>query len=333
MSGSLTVVDLSPFADGSGPSAAADEMARLFDVSCRHTGFVLVTGHGVAAATQARMLDRARAFFATSTDAKQAIAIGRSSCHRGYVAMASETLDADASGGDLKETLDTGNEDPIDHPEVLAGTPLHGANQLPDVDGFVDAFRAYRAEAIGAAERTMRVMAMALDLDPEFFLSLGETLYNLRFVHYPPKRTLAPVAGQLGCGTHTDYGSVTVLADDGIGGLQVMRRDGVWIDVLVPDELMVVNLGDLMSIWTNDRWVSNPHRVVNPPESDRYSMPLFVTPPYRARIAVLPSCVASGESDRYEPVEAGPYLLSRFDATHSYRNPLLEAHNRGADPA
>lgn len=334
MTDALSVIDLAPFAAGAGPSAAADEMARLLDDTCRHTGFLLVADHGVAAATKARMLDRVRAFFAEDIETKNAIAIGRSSCHRGYVALATETLDdANTMAGDLKETLDTGNEDAPDHPEVIAGTPLHGPNQLPTTPGFVEAFHAYRAEAVDAAERVMRAMALALDLPLDHFVSLGDTLYNLRFVHYPPQRALPPAEGQLGCGAHTDYGSITVLADDGVGGLQVMRRDGHWLDVRVPDDLLVVNLGDLMAIWTNDRWVSNPHRVVNPFEVDRCSMPLFVTPPYRARIACLPSCLAEGATPRYEPIDAGPYLLSRLDATHSYRNPLLEEHNRSTTAA
>jgi isopenicillin N synthase-like dioxygenase len=158
----------------------------------------------------------------------------------------------------------------------------------------------------------------------------GETMYHLRLIHYPPRRTLTPAEGQLGCGVHTDYGTVTVLADDGVGGLQVMRRDGTWIDVAVPTEALVVNLGDLMAVWTNDRWVSNPHRVVNPPEVDRYSMPLFVTPPFNATISCLPTCLADGETPRYGPQQAGLYLMSRFDATHSYRNPLLASYNTSA---
>jgi isopenicillin N synthase-like dioxygenase len=92
--------------------------------------------------------------------------------------------------------------------------------------------------------------------------------------------------------------------------------------VRVPGDALVVNIGDLMAIWTNDRWISNPHRVVNPPDTDRYSMPLFVTPPFHATISCLQSCVADGA--KYPPQQAGPYLLSRFDATHSYRNPLLD---------
>lgn len=326
MSHELPVIDVASFATGAGPGPERGEVAALLDRTLRETGFFLIEGHGVDPGAKAAMFDTMRAFFALPAERKEAIAIGNSPCHRGYVGIATEVLDdRDTLAGDLKETLDTGGEHGPDHPEVVAGVPLFGPNQLPDLPGFREAWQEYRTQAIEAAARVQRAMARALDLPDSYIVDLpgGETMYHLRLVHYPPQRTMTPAAGQLGCGAHTDYGTVTLLADDGVGGLQVMRRDGGWIDVRIPDDLLVVNLGDLMAIWTNDRWVSNPHRVVNPPDTDRYSMPLFVTPPFHAEIACLSSCLAPDESPRYAPQYAGEYLLSRFDATHSYRNPLL----------
>lgn len=325
----LPVIDIGPFLGGDARGRHGEAVADAIDQSCRETGFFLVAGHGIDPDVRARMLAMARRFFDLPVEEKEALAIGRSSCHRGYVGLATETLDdANTLAGDLKETLDTGEEHGPDHPDVVAGTPLHGPNQLPDVPGFRDVLEVYRAQAVAAAEAIQRAMARALGLDDRFFAALGETMYHLRLVHYPPQAVLPPAAGQLGCGAHTDYGTLTVLADDGVGGLQVMRRDGRWIEVSVPGDTVVVNLGDLMAIWTNDRWVSTPHRVVNPPDVDRYSMPLFVTPPFHAGISCLGTCLAPGEEPRYEPLVSGPYLLSRFDATHGYRNEMLEAHNR-----
>jgi len=280
-----------------------------------------------------------RAFFAGPTQDKEAIAIGKSAYHRGYVGFGTETLEGalggeeDAIGavlaGDLKETLDTGTEHGPDHPEVLAGTPLHGPNQFPDLPGFRQAWTTYRAAVVEAALRMQRGLAMALGLEPGFFEDQpGETMYHLRAIHYPPMGRVTPEPGQLGCGAHTDYGTLTVLADDGVGGLQVRQRSAEWTDVVVPDGHLVVNLGDLMAIWTNDRWVSNPHRVVNPPDVDRYSSVLFVTPPFHLRIETLPTCRNIDGSTHHAPLVAGPYLLARFDGTHAYRNELLEEHNR-----
>ena len=337
----LAAFDLSPFASGTElPNPAASRTAAAIDDALRTTGFLLVSGHGIDDDVRSAYFAAMREFFALPLEAKEAIAIGRSDAHRGYVGFATEALDGalggdedalgTATAGDMKETLDTGVEHGPDHPEVQAGTPLHGANQWPDLPGFRETVEAYRTQIIEASDRMHRALAMALDLDPEFFLDQpGDTMYHLRLIHYPPMERLTPEPGQLGCGAHTDYGTLTLLADDGVGGLQVRQRSGEWIDVSVPDGHLVVNLGDLMAIWTNDRWVSNPHRVVNPPGVDRYSSPLFVEPPYHLRIEALETCLADGETPRHEPMTVGPYLLSRFDGTHSYRNELLDATNAG----
>ncbi|MEM9033171.1 MAG: 2-oxoglutarate and iron-dependent oxygenase domain-containing protein [Actinomycetota bacterium] len=338
---SIPVIDLSPFATGASlPAPAAETVATALDEALCETGFVSIVGHGVDDGVKQRFFGAMRQFFALPEEHKDAIAIGNSDCHRGYVGFGTESLEGalgltddddveHVRAGDMKETLDTGNEHGPDHPEVVAGTPLHGPNQFPDLPGFREAWDDYRAAAAEAALRMQRALAMALGLEPGFFEDQpGETMHHLRMVHYPPMDGLAPEPGQLGCGAHTDYGTLTVLADDGVGGLQVRTRDGEWIDITVPDGHLVVNLGDLMAIWTNDRWVSNPHRVVNPPGVDRYSAPFFVTPPFHLRIEVLPTCVPEGEAPRHEPLVTGPYMLGRFDGTHSYRNDLLEEHNR-----
>lgn len=334
---SIPTVDLSPFATGADhQSPAAHEQARLIDDTCRELGFLLAVGHGISIETKRTLLNAMRTFFALPLVEKERISIAGSNCHRGYVGMGSEALEgALAEGGaldvpragDLKETIDSGTHHGPDHPEVIAGTPLHGPNQLPDSPAFRDAWAAYFAEATEASLRAHRAIAVALGLPSTWFEELGAEsgeafMYHLRMLHYPPTNRITPAPGQPGCGTHTDYGSVTILTDDGIGGLQVRTRGGEWIDIDIPDGHAVVNLGDLMAIWTNDRYVSNPHRVVSPPNVDRYSIPFFVEPGFHTRIECIPTCCAD-ERPRHEPMVAGPYLLSRFDGTHSYRNALL----------
>ncbi|MEG8179077.1 isopenicillin N synthase family oxygenase [Nocardia terpenica] len=322
----LPVIDVSAFGAEGSSDRERDEVAEQLDASLREIGFFFLTGHGVRAATREAMFAATREFFALPLERKEAIAISRSPIHRGYVGLASETLDsANPVAGDLKEFLDTAGEQGPDHPEVVAGTPLFGPNQFPDLPGFRAAWERYRSEGIAAIERVQRAMARALGLPDEYLLELpgGETMYYMRNAHYPPQHTHPPTEGQLGCGAHTDYGAVTLLVEEGSGGLQVMRRDGEWIDVAIPSDLFVVNLGDMIPILTNGRWVSNPHRVISPPDRHRYSVGLFAVPPFHANIACLPNFLGPGETPRYKPQIAGEYLLSRFDATHSYRNPRL----------
>ncbi len=244
MSG-LPIIDLAPFADPNPSGDAAARIAAEMDRLLCHTGFVMLANHGVEADAKAAMLDRMRAFFALPTAEKDRLSIRNSRAHRGYVGIAAESLDdANTMAGDLKETLDTGPEHPDDHPDVIAGTPLHGPNQMPDVPGFQAAYDTYKAQVIRAAERAQRAMAMALGCPPGALLDMGDVFYNLRLIHYPASDRVTPQVGQLGCGAHTDYGSLTVLADDGVGGLQVMQRSGEWIDVTIPDDLLVMNVGD-----------------------------------------------------------------------------------------
>lgn len=329
--GGLPAIDVSCFATGLElPSPEADAVAATIDRTCREIGFLLVRGHGVRDETKQGLLDRMREFFDLPLAEKQRIAIGNSPYHRGYIAIGAEDLDGALPDhdptvtygvGDQKETIDSGVEHSLDHPEVVAGTPLHGPNQLPDLPGFREAWQAYFDEAVEAVLRVQRGLAMALGLAPDFFEALpGHPMYHLRMIHYPPKHA---VDGRLlGCGAHTDYGLLTLLAEDGVGGLEVRLRDGSWISATVPPGHLVVNLADMLAIWTNDRYVSNPHRVVNPPDAHRYSIPLFVTPPYHLRVECLPTCLAPGEAPRHEPLVSGTYLQGRFDGTHSYRNPL-----------
>jgi isopenicillin N synthase-like dioxygenase len=327
----IPTIDLEPFATGAPlPSPLASAVAADIDDALREVGFVTVVGHGVAPGVKQAYFDAMRAFFELPLGEKEAIAIDRSEHHRGYVGFGTEALEGvlgndddtigNAAAGDLKETLDTGIDYPSDHPLVVAGTPLHGPNQMPDLPGFREAYDAYRDAVIETALRMERGLAMALGLTPTFFEDQpGDTMFHLRLIHYPPRSRVTPAPGQLGCGAHTDYGTLTVLADDGIGGLQVRQRSGEWVDVAVPEGHLVVNIGDLMAIWTNDRWVSNPHRVVNPAGVDRYSSALFVTPPFHLRIETLPTCLDADGRARHAPLVSGPYLLSRFDGTHAYR--------------
>ncbi len=186
----LNSFDLSPFATGEPlPSPAASQIAAAIDDTLRTTGFLLVTGHGVDDDVREVYFDAMREFFALPLEQKEAIAIGNSDCHRGYVGFETESLDGALAGGsadepvagDLKETLDTGIDHGPDHPEVLAGTPLHGPNQWPDLPGFRERVEPYRDAMIEAVLRMQRAMSMALGLDPMFIEDQpGEPMYHLR---------------------------------------------------------------------------------------------------------------------------------------------------------
>jgi isopenicillin N synthase-like dioxygenase len=310
----LPVIDLEPLRTG----LHVEPTVAALDDACRRTGFFVVEGHGIAPAARAGIFAAAEQLFALPDDIKGELSIARSSCHRGYVGFGRETLGVGVPA-DLKEAFELSRDLGPDHPEVLAGTPLHGPNQWPDVPGFRDAVDAYYGPAVDAARLIARGLAQALGLDVGFFTDrMQQSFANLRLLHYPPQATHPPVPGQPGCGAHSDYGMITLLAEDDVGGLEVQHRSGEWLRVRTTPDQLVVNLGDMLARWTDDRWVSTMHRVTNPPFLDRYSIPLFVNPDFHVVVAPLDLDGEPSSSTR-QPVTAGAFLLSRFDDTHEYR--------------
>ena len=199
---------------------------------------------------------------------------------------------------------------------MLAGTPTFGPNQLPDLPGWREAYSAYRTAGIEAVLRMYRALSMALGLDPYWLESQpGETMYQLRMIHYPPQDRVTPEPGQLGCGAHTDYGTLTLLRqDDAPGGLEVRGTDGAWHAVPAVDGAFVVNVGDALERWSNDRWRSTLHRVVVPPAdagrgTQRQSTAFFHNANWDAVIEPI------GENPKYAPITAGQHLMSKFRAT------------------
>ena len=308
---SVPVVDI-------GPSVAAGrpvgDVAAEVDRACREVGFLAVVGHGIPEAQREDLLRQARRFFALPDADKRALAIENSRHAVGYGAIAAEQLQPDLPG-DLKETFDVGIER---DPDV---SPLDGPNQWPTLDGFRDGLEQYMSRAIDVARLLMRIVAEANELPFDHFdACLAEPLVTLRLLRYPQAQERS-AADQPGCGAHSDYGCLTLLYCDGTPGLQLLTASDQWVDVTVPEGALIVNLGDLLQRWTNDRYRSTRHRVISPVGGERYSVPMFVNPRYDTEVRCLPSAVSAERPARYEPVVSGHYLRSRYDDTYVYRQP------------
>jgi isopenicillin N synthase-like dioxygenase len=204
------------------------------------------------------------------------------------------------------------------------GEPLQGPNQWPDwLPGFRAAIDAYRAELERVSRAVIRLIAMALDL-PASALDryFARPTTFLRLLHYPPHPVEA-ADDQFGAAPHTDYGIITLLAQDDSGGLQVRRRDANgdrgWIDAAPLPGSFVLNVADMLARWTNDRFVSTPHRVVNRSGGDRYSLPYFFDTAMDAVIECLPTCTGPSNPPRYAPARYGDYLIDRLNRNYDYR--------------
>jgi isopenicillin N synthase-like dioxygenase len=167
----------------------------------------------------------------------------------------------------------------------------------------------------------MRVFALALDLEEDFFLSRSDRHVTNMRVNYYPAQQRPPEPGQLRAGAHSDYGAFTVLKGESApGGLEVLRRGGDWTPVPLVEDGFIINIGDLLMRWTNDKWVSTVHRVVNPPEAvrrkvDRMSIAFFFTPNHDVEVRCLESCMDTEHPARYAPVTAGAHWRGKILAS------------------
>jgi isopenicillin N synthase-like dioxygenase len=296
-----------------GDAAAPAGVAAEIGAACRGIGFFYVVNHGVEARLIAEAFARSRDFFALPVADKRKLAIETVGGNRGYSGLLHEALDP-ARGPDMKEAFNVGFDLAPDDQELLAGKPFRSLNVWPDLPGFRDTGLAYYDACAALGARLHRAFARDLGLAPDFFDSkFDRPMATLRLLHYPasPKAAAAPI----GAGEHTDYGNLTLLATDEVGGLEVRTRAGQWIEAPVLAGAFIVNIGDCLMRWTNDVYVSTPHRVVNRSARERYSIAFFFDPNPEAMVETIPSCVREGEITRYPPILAANYLKMRLDAS------------------
>jgi isopenicillin N synthase-like dioxygenase len=312
--------DLGAFRSGS--ETYRRRVAAEVDDICRSIGFLVIENHGVPPAVIADAWCMAQAFFDLALDRKVATQASEPGCPRGYFPLEAETL-AKTRGietlPDLKECFSSG---PLSPPPGQAPREhfdfFYGSNLWPtEPPGFRDAWIAYYREMESLGARIMEMLALALDLDCDYFSEFHRHhLSALRALNYPPRPETAST-GQPRAGAHSDYGSVTILKPDPqVGGLEVRLTEGRWISAPVVDDAFIVNIGDLMARWTNDRWVSTLHRVTDPVVDGgvprRQSIAFFMNPDYDAEIATIPTCLGADGGSRYSPVMAGEYLIGKF---------------------
>jgi isopenicillin N synthase-like dioxygenase len=301
--------------------AARQATAEQIGTACREVGFFYIKNHGISEQQVAATFAAARQFFALPLARKQAIAIEQSPCHRGYFALGGENLDPlrQQGAGDLKEGIKIGRDLPPDHPRVQAGTPLHGPNQWPsDWPDWRETMQGYYTACQQLGLRLMRALALALDLPEHYFDAyLREPMATLGPLHYPPQSGSITEA-QIGAGAHTDFGCLTLLAQDTSGGLQVRNLAGEWLDAPPIPGTLVVNIGDMLARWTNDQLRSTLHRVINRSGGERYSLPFFYDPEFDTPLACLETCTGPDNPPRYPPTTAGQYLLDRINETFAY---------------
>ncbi len=318
MNHSLPIIDIEPLVSGEGDR---QRVAGRIGEACRTHGFFYITGHGVDAALQQRLERMSRQFFEQDEAAKMDIAMKHGGkAWRGYFAVGDELT---SGAPDLKEGLYFGQEISRGDPRVTAGLPLHGPNLFPAYPaGFKNTVLAYIEALTRLGHHLMAGLSMSLGLPPAYFAEryTSDPLVLFRIFHYPP----APASRNeppWGVGEHTDYGVLTILKQDDVGGLQV-RSQSEWIEAPPVPGSFVCNIGDMLDRMTRGLYRSTPHRVRNVSDRSRYSFPFFFDPSFDARIQPIDTPEVSahipGSEERWDRSDLhgfagtyGDYLLSK----------------------
>ncbi len=315
----IPVVDISAYTTG-GDAAERAVVAAQIDDAASSVGFIQIVGHQIPSAVIEEFTAVMDDFFALPLEAKKAYRTPPE-INRGYAPPKSESLSLSlglqsaAGMNDFFEAFNVGVE-AGEYPDLELPEDQYAANTWPQVDHFQAAVSAYFVEARRVAHTLTRIFADALDLPPDFFDGYTDhSLDVLRMNNYALPPGDVELEGELtGMGEHTDYGIVTVLWADQVRGLQVLDPDGRWQDVAPAEGALLINLGDLMARWTNERWMSTLHRV-KPPIVDgtierRRSAAYFHDGNIDATISTLPSCVGAGS--RYSPITVGEHIGAKL---------------------
>jgi isopenicillin N synthase-like dioxygenase len=294
----IPVIDVEALLGGSGAQVAA--VGRQMREAAERIGFFYVRGHGVPSALIREVDATARRFF--SSPLEQKLRVEPIDRHRGYLKMGEAKM-YEKARPDLKESFIWGIDVGEDDPDYQAGNPMMGPNRWPDwMPEMRPVLNAYLDAAHECARRLLRALAVSLDAPEDTFTrKFAKPISRGTLVWYPPQPVDAD-ARQYGVAPHTDYGVITLLHQDPVGGLQVATRRGEWVMAHPIPDTLVINSGDLMGRWSNDTFRSNPHRVINSSGRERLSIAVFVDPDYDTPIIPV---TAPGAEPRYTEVSCG----------------------------
>lgn len=316
----VPVIDLGPFLAGA--PGALERTALLLREASESLGFYFIGNHGIAQSLIDRVFGEAERFHSLPLEKKLAVRAGKTTI--GYLPLGGQTQNtsvyAKSTHPDRSASFYIRADYPPDHPDRLAGRPWVQDNRWPaDLPGFRETTLEYYAAVSALGYKLLRLQAVALDLPEDYFANhdaFRPSNGTLRLLHCPP-RDLAN-EGQFGIGPHTDYGHLTILAQQRVPGLEILTRDEQWIEAPALAGHFLVNNADLCSRWTNGRFRSAPHRVINKTGERRHSIPFFTATRHDVTLACLPTCQGPGNPPKFEPITYGDYVAAINKANYDF---------------
>ena len=316
----IPVVDFRPAFRGA--AGGLETVAATVRDACERVGFFYMAGHGVAQEVIDAAFEASREFHAMPLEEKTRLKLNENNI--GYLPVNQSLQRASTvhknTRPNYNESFFISHDRSADHPDVVAGLPLRGRNQWPEAhEGMRAAMLRYLKTLESVGERMLPVLARSLEMPAGYFAPYfaNEAHINLRFLHYPPQDTQDDE--QFGQAPHTDNSFITILAREDVPGLAVRLPNGEWLAPPVIPGTFLVNLGNMMKRWSNDRFLSTPHGVLNDSGTERYSIAFFYSPNPASAIECLPSCTGPGNAPRYPPAIYRDLILEFYSANYFHQ--------------
>jgi len=324
----IPVIDFGPAfrGDPRGLEAVSAQVRRASE----GVGFFYLAGHGVPQAVIDDAFQASREFHAMSPEEKNRLKIDENNI--GYLGVNQSIQGASsvykATRPNYNESFFITHDRGPDHPDVVAGKPLRGMNQWPEGHHRMRAAMVRYLETLdGVGDRMLPVLARSLEMPADFFAPFfaNEAHVTLRFLHYPPQEV--DDDEQFGQGPHTDNSFITILAREDVPGLAVRLPNGEWLAPPVIPGTFLVNLGNMMKRWSNDRFHSTPHGVLNDSGKDRYSIAFFYSPNVDSVIECVPTCMSADNPPRYPRAVYRDLVLEFYNANYFHRQGYRGRHD------
>ncbi len=312
MQNELPIIDLEKLQEPRGLQTVAADFRKAYS----EVGFGAVINHGIPEELIAGLFNASKQFHAQPLQDKMKVALN--TAHRGYIPINTSTdvnsQLAEVTKPNQSESFMIMREDTPDSVPVKSGAYLAGANQWPELAGFRETLTIANEQFSMVGRKLLEVACVALSVNPMRLTPAFECPTTwLRLLHYPPQ----PVVDDLyGSAPHTDFGCLTLLAQDSVAGLQVQTASGAWLDVKPDNKSLIVNVGDMLHRWSNGILKSTPHRVINHSGEERYSCAFFFDPYVDTIIAPLEECTTAQQTANFEPIHFGEFLQAELEAAY-----------------
>ena len=312
----IPIIDISPLVGGHGDPGLVQRTVREIGDACRQVGFFYVKNHQVPQDHLDDVVSVMKDFFDLPEEEKMRIHIGRSDIFRGYTPLGRELTN---DKHDWHECVDLGLDLGPDHPEVIAGDRLVGPNQWPeDQPEFKRVLERHWDLTVFLGRRITEGLAMSLGLERSFFAPhMSRSHSFMRLVNYPPYEKNEKESMLNGIGAHADYGFLTILLQDEIGGLEIKNSENEWVSAPIVRGTFLINIGSMIQRWTNDHYKATVHRVIPPEHGNRYSVPFFFEPNFDTVVVPIEKFCSKDNPSRYAPFHFGDHLESTFRTSYS----------------